>query len=144
MNTFKTDEPLINYRGPENLLVIPITTFLKKDGRVTLVDSDAREIAEAYPDLPTVFGTLISLGVPCPVYRNEDINVLGVPDREHYASSVSEEMVAEGLMHIRNSSEDYRNFLVYLFPFGGNRELTEEMLEDRTNVILLIKEEENG
>lgn len=143
MNVFKTDEPLVNYSGSENLLVIPITSFLKKDGSVTLVDEDAKLLAEKYPDLPAVLGALLAQGVPTPVYRREDINILGVIDREHYASSVSQELVAEGLFQIADSAEDYGNFLVYLFPFGGMEELTKEMLGDCKNVILLIREEHN-
>lgn len=144
MNVFKTDEPLVNYAGPENLLVIPITSFLKKDGSVTLIDEEAKLLAEKYPDLPEVFGALMSQGVPAPVYRREDVNVLGIIDREHYASGVSEELVAEGLVQIADSAQDYRNFLVYLFPFGGDEETTRDMLDDCKNVILLLKEEHNN
>lgn len=141
MRAVKTDEPLINYSGPENLLVIPITSFVKKDGTVAIVDPQARLVAEAHPELPLVFGSLLSQGIPTPVFRNRDVNIMGVVDREHYASSISPELVVEGLMSVARSADDYRDFLVYLFPFGGDEALSRELLQDNINVVLLIEGE---
>ena len=144
MRVAYTDERLINYAGPENILVVPITSFVKQSGEVSLVDAEARAIEEAYPAMTQVMGTLLNEGVPFPMYRNDNLNVLGVPDRTHYAAKVDENLVVEGLAAISRSAEEYKDFLIYTFPLGGDEKLTREMLEHHLNVVLLCRSEDSS
>lgn len=136
----KTDEPLVNYKGDENLLVVPITAFVRKDGNVALVDEEAKVLAAEYPDMTRYFGQMLGLDVPYPVFRRKDINVMGVVDRTHYASAPDEDLITAGFSAILEACEEYSNMLVYLFPFGGDKERNEEVFADAKNVVLLEKE----
>lgn len=137
----KTDEPLVNYAGDENLLIIPITLFVRKDGNVALIDEDAKLVAEAYPDMTRYFGYMVEQGVIYPVFRQKGINVMGVPDRTHYASSPDQDLIAGAMPMIAQAAHEYADMLLYLFPFGGDEDANRDMFADVKNLVLLIKDE---
>lgn len=136
-----TDEPLINYAGDDNLLVVPITGFVRKDGHVALVDEDAKLISEKYPEMTKYFGYMVQNDITAPVFRREGINVLGIVDRGHYASALDVDLVSEGIMRIADAADEYQDMLVYLFPFGGDEDTNKEMFAESKNVVLLIRED---
>lgn len=141
MQLAKTDEPLKNYAGDENLLVIPITGFVKADGHVSVIDKHAKELTMLYPEMTRYFGFMISQGITLPVYRREGINVAGVIDRLHYAAGQDDDLVADGLTSIVELAASYPEMLVYMFPLGGNFDTNAAMFADSRNIVLLKEDE---
>lgn len=139
-----TDEPLINYTGADNLVVVPITAFIRKDGHVAVIDEDAKMLADAYPEMTKYFGYMLSEEIPAPIFRRVGVNIMGVVDREHYKSALDEDLVRDGLRIIREAAETHRDMLVYLFPFGDDEVRNKEMFDDVSNLVLLHREVTDG
>lgn len=116
----KTDESFWNYSGQENFLVIPITSYIRKDGNLVLVSDEGKEAATQFQDLQKVWGYLVGRGVPLPTLRRRGVNLVGVMDREHYASNPNKDFLETSLYLLREMSESNPNYLFYLLgPLGG-------------------------
>jgi len=134
-----SDEPLWNYAGEKNYLVIPISEYIKRDGRLSIVGADATEALTRFPDLPIVWGYFVGRGIQAPTFRRRGINLIGGLERKHYASKPSPEVVRGSLYLLREAAEDSPDFLFYFNgPLGGEECFRhhEEILKSDRFIIL--------
>lgn len=145
MRKIKTDESIWEYAGKENFFVIPITTHIRKDGALVLTDELAKEAAEKFPDLQKRWGYFIQNNVFSPTYRRASINLIGVIEREHYASRPSEETVEQNLYLLKEVCENNPSYVFYLrTPIGGEEfeELNFRVLSDDRFILLEMEPNE--
>lgn len=139
MIVVKTDESIWEYSGRENFFVVPITSHVRKDGGLVLTNELAKEAAEKFPDLQKRWGYFIKNNVSSPTYRRAAINLIGVIEREHYASRPSEEVIEPNLYLLKEVCENNPNYIFYLSsPVGGDEflELNKRILSDERFVLL--------
>lgn len=137
------DEPIWEYEREDNVIVIPITKFVRKDGGVVFVEELAKSAGERYPTLANRWGWLLNNGVSNPVFRQANTNLLGLPDRKHYASKPDAELVEGSLWYLSEQAMENPKFVYYLVgPLGGEEfmDAHKEILDEATNVVLLRKD----
>lgn len=144
MRVFKTDEDFWEYAAKDTFLVVPITEHVRKDGGLVLVDDFAKEASTKYPDLQKRWGYFLSNNVSSPTYRRMNVNLLGLPDRSHYASKPNPETVESSLYLLKEVCEENPVYLFYLYgELGGAefREMHERILTNER--IILLEREKN-
>ena len=129
-----------DYHGRENFLVIPITKFIRKDGAVTFVHPLAKQAEERFPKLSAKWGWMLSKHILGPTHRTRYMNLIGLPDREHYASQASEVCIRTSLLFLNELSWDNLNYVFYLDGYLGGEEfapLHKELLTSDGIVVLV-------
>jgi hypothetical protein len=134
---------LFEYEGEYNFITLPITQFVRKDGNLAIVSPTTKLFFEKYPQLPKKWGYMISNDVIYPSYTNSKTNLLGIPNKKHYASAVSEEIFKEGLWYIKEESLLKTNFVFYImYEDFMNEEIIKEIFKESENVVLLKESED--
>lgn len=142
MRVYKTDEDFWEYASKETFLVVPITEHVRKDGGLVVVDEFAKEAAEKYPDLQKRWGYFISNNVATPTYRRMEVNLIGLPDRSHYASKPNLETVESSLYLLKEVCEENPQYIFYLYGELGGEEFRDshERILTGERIILLERE----
>lgn len=145
MREFKTDESLWDYADKENFLVIPITSYVRKDGSLVLTNELAKEAAEKFADLQKRWGYFIENGVSLPTYRRANMNLMGIVERKHYASKPDKETVEEGLYLLNEASSENPSYVFYMYGLIGGEEFRDSHEKILTNerIILLEREKDD-
>jgi len=135
------DDSFFSYAQYDNVLVLPITGFVRKDGGLVFVDEHAKEAAEEHPQLARMMGWLVKQDVPTPYYRKGDINFLGLRTREHYAGKDDAQLIEESLWYLNGEAIEKPGMVFYLYPLNEDLELHRKILGQLPNVVLLRKDE---
>lgn len=147
MRIVKTKESIWGYVGRDNFLVVPINTFIRKDGGLALSSPLAKEAEEKFPNLSGRWGYLIKNGVLMPTHRSSDFCLVGVMEREHYASKSNPLVITDSLSLLNETSLDNPEHIYYLSGYLGGEEFSqmhETMLTSDRIVILLPEDSEES
>lgn len=132
------------YLGPENVLVIPTTLYVKKsNNELTVVHPIAKDAFKKFPVLPRRWGYLVSIGVSYPTYRSSEAILLGLPTKEHYAGKDDDVLVESSLVYLADLAEKMPNELFYLEPLSS-MELTTKYLGATKNIVVLDYSEKDS
>jgi len=135
------EDSYLSYAGEENTLVLPITSFVRKDGKLVVVNKMTKEAAKLYPHLVKQWGWLITNGIMTPTFVSGNVRFLGLPDRLHYAAKQDEYLVESSLRYLQEVALKNQGVIYYLYQFNNNYELHENLLDKLNNVVLFRKEE---
>ena len=131
--------PVKEYFGPNNTIVIPITSYVNTNNRLTLIDKLSTEVSTLIPNLTKVFATYISNNIEYPLYRDSTTSVFGIIDREHYKGKLDEVKVSNGLNYLTVYTFSNPDTLVYIpltsFSYASDKIVS--MFEGFDNVVLL-------
>jgi len=138
-------DDFFEYLGPDNVLILPITGYVKKStGELSVVDPITKEAFERFPFLAKRWGYLVSIGVPYPTYRAKDMIFLGLPTKEHYAAKDDTNYVEGSLVYVADLAFEMSDKLFYLCPLGDDLAATLKYLEGVNNVVVLNYEGTNS
>lgn len=130
-------ESIFEYLGPVNVIVLPITTYVKKStGELSVVEPVTKEAFERFPFLSKRWGYLMDIGVTYPTYRSSDMILLGVPTKDHYAAKDNEIFIEGSLIYIADLAFQMSDKLFYLEPLG-DLETTIRLLDGVNNAVIL-------
>lgn len=133
----KTD-PLSEYEGENHFIVLPITQFVRKDGGLAVIHSYTKEVFNNNPTIEKYWGYLVNSGVFAPVFRRTGAIFLGLPDRKHYASKLSEELVELSLIYLAEiASEEDHNLFYLPADFGEDKAALLDSINHLNNVVVL-------
>lgn len=116
MITVNDSDPFIEYAGENSVLIVPITQHVRKDGCLVFVDDLTKSLHESYKTLSKKWGYMIQNGVSYPYFIKENVSLIGVPEKSHYASAFNEELFMEGMWYIREKAflEPQKTFYIKL------------------------------
>jgi hypothetical protein len=136
----KLENNIFEYEGETNYVILPITQFVRKDGNLAIVSEVSKVFFEKYPNLSKKWGYMISQEIPYPSFTTKTTNLLGVPNKTHYASAVNEEIFEEGMWYVKEESLLKSNFIFYLIEesFMDKNKL-KEIFKGSENVVFLTK-----
>jgi hypothetical protein len=134
-----SEPDLISYEGQKNVIVLPITKFVRKDGGVAIVDDTSKIFLNKYPSLSKKWGYMVSMGIPFPSYSTNKTNLVGIPDRDHYASAFNESLLMFGLWYIREQAISKTDKIFYTFSWP--MDLLKTTFEDIDNIVYLKRKE---
>lgn len=145
MRLIPEPDPIQEYAQTNlDIIVVPITRYVKRDGSVTVVSELAKEIEELVPHMSKIFGYMLSLGVEYPVIRRSKLSVMGMPTKEHYMSNVEQTRLENGLWYIQDMAFNNPDKILYVPLIGLAREEEQdsinrynEILGNQENVVVL-------
>lgn len=94
------ENSVFDYEGRDNVIILPITKFVRKDGNLAVVSEITKSVFEKYPILPKKWGYMISQNVPYPSYKTNSSYFIGIPNKKHYASAFDEELFKNGIWYL--------------------------------------------
>lgn len=145
MITTEIENNIFEYEGENNVILLPITRFVRKDGNLAIVSPITKLFAEKYPNLTKKWGYIINQEIPFPSYVTSVTQLIGVPNKNHYASAVDLQEFENGLWYIKEECLLKPNIIFYLQyePFMEETKI-KEIFSEINNFVLLKKGEENG
>lgn len=140
------ENTIFDYESEKNSIILPITNFVRKDGNLAVVSEVSKMFFEKYPQLSKKWGYMVSNNVPYPSYSTKNTNLIGIPNKNHYASALNHEMFNEGLWYIKEESLVKNEIIFYLIQEDFmNIDSIKEIFNESNNVVLLReKGEEDG
>lgn len=139
----KIENNIFEYEGEYNSIILPITQFVRKDGNLAIVSDVTKLFFEKYTQLPKKWGYMISNEIPYPSYTTSKTNLIGIPNKKHYASAIDYKIFEEGLWYIKEESLIKTNFVFYIIYEKFMKEKAiKEMFKNSENVVLLKESED--
>lgn len=138
------ENSIFDYEGEQNVIVLPITNYVRKDGNLVVKNELTKQFFEKYSNLSKKWGYMISQGVEYPSYSTSTTQLLGISDRKHYASSFDEEKLISGLWYIKEQALLNPNLVFYIEEQQEiDKNILQEIFEFSDNIVMLRKEHEN-
>jgi hypothetical protein len=134
-----SEPDITSYEDKNNVIILPITKFVRKDGGIALVDEVSKIFLSKYPSLSKKWGYMTSMGIPFPSYSTNKTNLVGISDREHYASAFNESLLMFGLWYIREQSLSKPDKVFYMFRWPID--LLKKTFDGIDNIVYLKREE---
>ena len=136
------EDNIFDYEGENNVIVLPITRFIRKDGNLVVISDVARLFFEKYTNLSKKWGYMISQEIPYPSYATKSTNLVGIPNKGHYASAINNEMFENGLWYIREESLLKPDLVFYIVEesFMSIKKI-KEVFSDSENLVFLRKKD---
>jgi hypothetical protein len=136
---------IFEYEGESNTIILPITRFVRKDGNLAVTSPITKLFVEKYSNLSKKWGYMINQDIPFPSYKTSKTNLVGVANRNHYASAINLDEFEEGMWYIKEEALLKPEILYYLVKEDFiNSEKIKEIFKDSDNFILLTQGEQNG
>jgi hypothetical protein len=131
---------IFEYEGEGNIIILPITQFVRKDGHLAIISDNTKLFFEKYPHLSKKWGYMISNEIPYPSYITNTTNLIGLPNKNHYASAINWELFEEGLWYVKEESLLKPGFIFYLIEeVFMNKNRLKEIFKDSENMVLLTE-----
>jgi hypothetical protein len=141
----KLENNIFEYEGENNIVLLPITRFVRKDGNLAVTSPITKLFMEKYPNLSKKWGYMIKSEIPFPAYKTSTTNLLGLANRNHYASAISLEEFEAGLWYVKEESLLKPDFIFYLQEENFmDVEKIKEIFKETDNFVLLRKGEEHA
>jgi hypothetical protein len=138
----KLENTIFEYEGKDNVIILPITQFVRKDGNLAVLSSVTKDVFEKYPILPKKWGYMISQGVPYPSYTISSSAFIGIPNKKHYASALDEELINSGIWYVLEEAMLKQEKIFYLVEEEFmNSEILIERYKNIDNIVLLKRKE---
>lgn len=132
---------ITEYAGENNVIVFPITNYVRKDGNIVLKNDIGKKLVSFYPTLKKKIGYMINNGVKYPSISSESINLLGIPERNHYASAIDKDLLLSGFWYVKEQAFLNPNKVFYVFEDTHiNKDELKEIFDLNDNVVFLRKE----
>lgn len=133
----------VDYLETHNVVVLPITKFVRKDGFLATKNDQVKSVFSRYKNMPKKWGYLLSNGVEYPYLFLESGAFLGLPDREHYASAFNSELWEASMLYLLDEAVS-KPYLAYYLSGVCERgeEIAKSVHKETHNVILLRGKEE--
>ncbi len=145
MITANFENNIFEYEGENNVVLLPITRFVRKDGNLAVTSSITKSFMEKYPNLPKKWGYMVKADIPFPSYKTSTTNLLGLANRNHYASAISEEEFESGLWYVKEESLIKPEYVFYLVEEDFmDIEKIKEIFKESDNFVLLKQGEKNA
>lgn len=140
MRIAKTNESIWSYSGRDNFLVIPINSFVRKDGGLAMSSDLAKEAGEKFPSLGLRWGYLVKNGVVMPIHRSSDFCLVGLKEKDHYASKVNPVVISDSLSLLNETSLNNPEHIYYLQGYLGGEEFSRmhEAILSSDRIVLLL------
>lgn len=136
---------LNEYAEENSVLVIPITKHVRKDGKLVFIDENSKALQKSYQNLSKKWGYMIQNDVVYPYFTSGSVNLIGIPEKNHYASAFNEDMFVEGMWYLRDKSFTEQDKTFYLVNKKEyNLEFLKEVFKYSNNIVLLDYERENN
>lgn len=139
------EKDIFSYEGEKNVIVLPITSFVRKDGHLAVTNNVTKMFFDKYVNLSKKWGYMIENNVIYPSFTSSKTNLIGVVEKRHYASSVDEESIESSFWYIRENALLKSDYIFYLIPIGKESEekRAKEVLNNLDNVVFLKEEMES-
>lgn len=138
------ENSIFDYEGEKNTIVLPITRYVRKDGNLVAKNETTKQFFDKYSALPKKWGYMISQMVEYPTYSTSNTSLLGVPNRNHYASAPDEDIIQSSLWYLKEQALIKSDHVFYI---EENNEFSKEALinffEEVDNIVMLRKEQNN-
>lgn len=143
MRLVRTNEDIWSYADKENLIVVPINNFVRKDGGLAISGKLAKGLEERLPALSSRWGYLVKSGVEMPTYRTSHLSLVGLKDREHYASRPDPQIISDSLHLLNETSMNSPEYVYYLSGYLGGPDYEEMHHQILTSdrIVVLIPED---
>jgi hypothetical protein len=136
--TAEIENNIFEYEGENNFIVLPITRFVRKDGNLAAISDVTKLFFERYINLSKKWGYMVSQEIPYPSYSTKSTNLIGIPNKNHYASALNNKMFEDGLWYIREESLLKTNFVFYIIEEDFMEiQKIKEIFKNSENVIFL-------
>lgn len=142
---YDENQSIWDYKGKDNFIVVPITGFVRKDGALSFVHPLAKRADEDFPKLSLKWGWMTSNGVLTPVHRTSEVNLIGMKDRDHYASAPDEEVIRDSLLTLNEVSWNNSSYVFYLDGFLGGEDFAQLHKDVLTSdrIVVLVSRDSN-
>lgn len=139
------ENSVFDYQGENNVIILPITGFVRMDGKLAARNSITKEFFDTYPSLSKKWAYMIQNNVLYPSFSSYGTELIGIVERLHYASSIDKSSILDGFWYIKELSLQKPNHIFYFVEIGGEEEEKElrEIFKESTNVVLLKERKEN-
>ena len=137
MNIIK--EPYDNfwdYLGPENIIVLPITLFVNKNGKLSVSNNKTKEAFIKFKNLAKRWGYLINNKIFYPTYRTSEVFLLGLPVSYDSRKKQDKYLTQGSLLYLAELADSMPNELFYLECFTNKKTIV-STLADTKNIVLL-------
>lgn len=138
------EDSVFEYEGKDNIIMLPITGFVKKDGTLAVTSEVTKTFFQKYPSLPKKWGYMISNNVIYPSFLSSNTNLIAITEKLHYAASSDLNSIKSGYWYIKEMSLSKPDYVFYFFPMGGKEgeEEFKSIFSDSDNVVLLKPKKE--
>lgn len=135
---------VFDYEDEKNIMVLPITAFIRKDGKVASSNNITKEFFNKYPSLSKKWAYMLENNVIYPTFVSSKSELIGIVEKLHYAASPDEESILNGLWYIKELSLRKPDYLFYIIEMGGEAQsyMFKDVFKDSDNVVLLKKRKE--
>lgn len=139
------ENTILEYEGEGNVIILPITQFVRKDGNLAVTSENTKLFIEKYPSLPKKWGYMVSNGVPYPSFGTSGTGLMGIANKPHYASAYRWELYEEGMWYVAEQALMNPNTIFYIpeEDFIDASKL-KSIFENLENVVYLRKGEVNN
>lgn len=135
------ENSIFDYEAAKNVIVLPITRYVRKDGNLVVKNELTKHFFEKYPNLSKKWGYMISQSVEYPTYETQKTSLLGLPDRSHYASSLNEEILTASLWYLKEQALIKFDCVFYVTEDNDlSKDILMEFFQEVDNIVMFRKE----
>lgn len=122
MLTVELEEDIFSYEGPKNVIVLPITGFVRKDGNLVATNTITKKFFEKYHSLAKKWGYMINNDVIYPSFVSSETNLLGIVEKPHYAGAYRPEAIFNGFWYVKELALIRPDHIYYIIHMGSDAE----------------------